>query len=88
MAQEIALKARAEFQSLRELKEVQDALEPSSSSLAWFTNTSNYQRWRIFGEDPGYIWYPITDDSAFHGHENILPAISLISNSGMTQGNI
>lgn len=77
MAQEIALKARAEFQSLRELKEVQDALEPSSSSLAWFTNTSNYQRWRIrFGEDPGYIWYPITDDSAFHGHENILPAIS------------
>jgi hypothetical protein len=77
MAREVALKARAEFQSLQELKEVQDALEPSSSSLAWFTNTSEYQRWLVRNdEDPGYIWYPITDNSAFHGHENILPAIS------------
>jgi hypothetical protein len=75
-AQEKAREATNQFQSLRKLEEVQEALKPSSDSLAWFTNNTKYRRWLQREEEAEYIWYPITDDSASLGHKNIAAAVS------------
>jgi hypothetical protein len=64
------------FQSLRKLKEVQEALKPNSESLAWFTNNTKYRRWLKREEGAEYIWYPIRNDSASLGHTHIAAAVS------------
>lgn len=70
-----AAQATADFNNLRELPEVQDALRSDSNSLAWFTNTSAYQRWLQEEEETEYIWYPVTHDSASHRHQNVVAAL-------------
>jgi hypothetical protein len=75
-AQEKAREATNQFQSLQKLEEVQEALKPSSDSLAWFTNTTKYRRWLKREEEAEYIWYPISEDSASLGHKDIAAAVS------------
>ena len=74
-AQHNAAEAKAEFHNLRELQEVQEALESGSNSLAWLMNTSEYQRWLGGEEENEYIWYRITDNSALYGHQNVVAAL-------------
>ena len=65
--------ATAEYNRQGMLREVQEASDEDSDSLAWFTNTIAYKRWQS-GNTPG-ICYPITPDSASSGHDNIAIAL-------------
>ena len=66
--------ATAEYNRQGMLREVQEASDEDSDSLAWFTNTIAYQRWQR-GNTPA-IYYPITPDSASSGHDTIAAALS------------
>ena len=66
--------ATAEYNRQGMLREVQEASDEDSDSLAWFTNTFAYQRWQR--GNSLWIYYPITPDSASSGHDTIAAALS------------
>jgi hypothetical protein len=66
--------ATVEYNRQSMLREVQEASDEDSDSLAWFTNTIAYKSWQR-GNTPG-IYYPITPDSASSGHDIIAAALS------------
>jgi hypothetical protein len=65
--------ATTEYNRQGMLREVQEASDEDSDSLAWFTNTVTYSEWEIGDEQ--FIYYPITPDLASSGHDTIAAAL-------------